>query len=227
VSPQRAQDAQKIFAARIAALDTAAMAGKQRASGALTQAARANGCKGGRPKKTRNAEPFAEAGAPPTTDALAIIDWVQWVINLDTAALDTPEHDALISTELRKTANALAKLIDAALLADALGIADFDAVDPAEAPPRDALQAGIWNLGKLLAYMHATITGRPDAEFGAQLRGNVRAWAKVLPPDVRVIGEQTLRERVGPSEGGPPMEPVTTAPDGQPRWAGAAAGGTR
>ena len=153
------------------------------ASRKLIEAARENGKKGGRPKKDRHYEDFAEVAEPPT-HPVRIGYWLQRVIALDAQRIVEGHAVQQLSREIRAYTHAISKLLRPIII---LAAADPDGdwwCEPCdEVPPAqdDPAAMAYWLLTQLTYSVLRCIRGEPHP--GDALRSSVEAYVKAIPPD--------------------------------------------
>jgi hypothetical protein len=181
------------------------------------RAARENGKRGGRPRKNRHFEDFAELGAPPT-HPLDLAHWMQRVVALDTGRIQADRADKELSKKLRGYAGAMSKLLMPTIMMTALDpdAAWREGVDADAPPPDDPLGAAYWLLLALAAGVDRLIRGEPDPH-GGELKTSVAAYVKIMPPDVMFQAQRKLvRDRAAlEADAGPQPQPSKEPENGR------------
>jgi hypothetical protein len=175
----------------------------------LVAAARANGKRGGRPRKDRHLADFAAVPTPPR-EPVQLAHWLQHILSIDAQRVRQRRASAALSRELRAYGYAMSKLTRPVII---LAAADPDGAWWREAsldaaPINHPAGMAYWLLLALADGVHRCIRGEPDS--GAELRATVAVFVKALPPDTlhdaqsRILGEMKQLE----AQAGPALQPA-------------------
>lgn len=183
----------------------------RRATPRQAAAARANGKKGGRPRKNRSVADFDGLPAPPR-HPLELGYWIERVQAIDAMRIQHGRGDKVMSKSLRGYTDAMSKILPAAIMMAALegdDASDWQEVDPDAPPPEHPFGVAYWMALNLAAGVERLIRGEPDPQ-GAELRAAAKCYVKIIPPDTKFAAKRTLKTEIAAlnvSEG-PTMEPT-------------------
>ncbi|MCG8418704.1 MAG: hypothetical protein MJE77_12265 [Proteobacteria bacterium] len=178
----------------------------------------ANKRKRGRPRATPDVDDFAGLRTAPRGDCLDLFEWLQRVLAVDAARIvrsrgtKRTKADTRLSVEIQRTAKSLNVLTDALLFAEAFEPGVLEGLDTGTQPPGDSVKMAAWYLLVLAEHIEHLVAGTIDEEFGRAIRTNLRAWADVLPPSVRVEAQRKLKASArGLAGAGPQLIPARRA----------------